>query len=382
MSPSGSVKKEDEDDQQQQQQQGPSSHAHTVKKEEDTTNSSRPATATGPIKSEGLQQRPGGQQEPAPEEDPDPEQEQNEEGAPERIQAYAKLEFPFFNFYIQKLSVTIGRRPPDNRQGSHPLQARPRAAVEAAAAGDGQDADDDKEQEQEEVLQTSAVQAEAEQAREADGRAGAKAEAGAAQAEQQQAADPTGVDGQQTMNIDVAKLEPPLTPHKPQGDRSDAAQTGSVQPPAEFANPDQQQQQERREHGKPATTTTTPTQQTNGTDAPEHEPVASTSALPVVASTSQEAAPAAAVQASPLPRFPGNKVHVDVDLGPIKAVSRDHARLFFDSTISPRTGTSYGWSIEVRGRNGLVLDGKWRAKSEIARLTNRCVRTIRQHVPL
>jgi hypothetical protein len=65
-----------------------------------------------------------------------------------------------------------------------------------------------------------------------------------------------------------------------------------------------------------------------------------------------------------------NKTQVDVDLGSIKAVSRNHARLFFDSTINPRTGLTNSWSIEVKGRNGLVLDGQWRAKGEVCRLKN------------
>lgn len=73
-------------------------------------------------------------------------------------------------------------------------------------------------------------------------------------------------------------------------------------------------------------------------------------------------------------RFGGNKVMVDVDLGPIKAVSRDHARLFFDSDVNPATGCSNGWSLEVKGRNGLVLNERWRAKGEIVRVGNRWVR--------
>jgi hypothetical protein len=57
-------------------------------------------------------------------------------------------------------------------------------------------------------------------------------------------------------------------------------------------------------------------------------------------------------------------VTVDVDLGPIKAVSRDHARLYFDYQRS-------AWVLEVRGRNGVVVDGRWRARGEKVVLNQR-----------
>ena len=59
-------------------------------------------------------------------------------------------------------------------------------------------------------------------------------------------------------------------------------------------------------------------------------------------------------------------VHVDVDLGPIKAVSRDHARCFFHNGWNC-------WALEVRGRNGLVVEGRWRAKGDVIALTHRSV---------
>ncbi|KAH9447863.1 hypothetical protein Pst134EB_021857 [Puccinia striiformis f. sp. tritici] len=49
---------------------------------------------------------------------------------------------------------------------------------------------------------------------------------------------------------------------------------------------------------------------------------------------------------------------IDVDLGPIRAVSRKHAALFYDSEFGR-------WCIEVLGRNGCVVDGRWKARSEI-----------------
>ncbi|KAH9824831.1 hypothetical protein DFH28DRAFT_7021 [Melampsora americana] len=46
---------------------------------------------------------------------------------------------------------------------------------------------------------------------------------------------------------------------------------------------------------------------------------------------------------------------IDVDLGPIRAVSRRHARIYFD--------WAHGrWTLSVGGRNGCVVDGRWRAK--------------------
>ena len=54
----------------------------------------------------------------------------------------------------------------------------------------------------------------------------------------------------------------------------------------------------------------------------------------------------------------------DVDLGPLRAVSRQHAKLFFDYEIG-------AWVLEVLGRNGVVVEGSWRAKGEKAILTKK-----------
>ena len=63
---------------------------------------------------------------------------------------------------------------------------------------------------------------------------------------------------------------------------------------------------------------------------------------------------------------PSTDVRVDLDLGPIKAVSRQHARLYFDYTTA-------AWALDVLGRNGVVVDGRWRAKGEKAILHHRSV---------
>lgn len=54
----------------------------------------------------------------------------------------------------------------------------------------------------------------------------------------------------------------------------------------------------------------------------------------------------------------------DVDLGPLRAVSRQHARLYFDFDAG-------AWTIEVLGRNGIVIEGKWRGKGQKVVLTKK-----------
>lgn len=54
----------------------------------------------------------------------------------------------------------------------------------------------------------------------------------------------------------------------------------------------------------------------------------------------------------------------DIDLGPIRAVSRQHARLYFDYELG-------GWAIEVLGRNGVVVEGTWKARGEREILSKR-----------
>lgn len=57
---------------------------------------------------------------------------------------------------------------------------------------------------------------------------------------------------------------------------------------------------------------------------------------------------------------------IDVDLGPIRAVSRDHARIFYDYETS-------GWMLRVNGRNGVVVEGRWLEKGECVALAERFV---------
>ncbi|MBW0540665.1 hypothetical protein O181_080380 [Austropuccinia psidii MF-1] len=55
---------------------------------------------------------------------------------------------------------------------------------------------------------------------------------------------------------------------------------------------------------------------------------------------------------------------IDVDLGPIRAISRKHATIFYDCALGR-------WCFEVLGRNGCVVDGRWKARSEIIPLRSR-----------
>ncbi|GAA5925319.1 uncharacterized protein JCM15063_004990 [Sporobolomyces koalae] len=70
------------------------------------------------------------------------------------------------------------------------------------------------------------------------------------------------------------------------------------------------------------------------------EPIASTSKL------------------SPVPDpLPAAQSTTDIDLGPRRAISRQHARLYYDHEVG-------GWILEVLGRNGVVIEGHWRAKGQ------------------
>lgn len=56
----------------------------------------------------------------------------------------------------------------------------------------------------------------------------------------------------------------------------------------------------------------------------------------------------------------------DIDLGSIRAISRHHARVFFDTSIGQ-------WAIGVIGRNGVVIDDRWHGAAEVVPLDKRCV---------
>ncbi|GAA5857985.1 hypothetical protein JCM1840_000994 [Sporobolomyces johnsonii] len=73
------------------------------------------------------------------------------------------------------------------------------------------------------------------------------------------------------------------------------------------------------------------------------QPAPSTSAVPI--------------DSKPTPATPARSQDVltDIDLGPVRAVSRQHGKLYFEYEVG-------GWVLEVLGRNGVVIEGNWRAK--------------------
>ncbi|GAA5828894.1 hypothetical protein JCM11251_005911 [Rhodosporidiobolus azoricus] len=194
-----------------------------------------------------------------------------------RIQAYAKLEFPSFDIYIQKLSVTIGRRPASMiPTGSETKTVAPVSAQLADyILGLG-----------EPTIKREETPAAA------------------------QSGTQTSVKGKEKAgDQSVEELSAPCSP--------------ADQPSASPAS---------------------------------CQPVASTSAASVLAPP----APQALAVDSPAPA----STVTDVDLGPIRAVSRQHARLYFEFDVG-------AWVIEVLGRNGVVVEGKWRAKGQKVLLTKK-----------
>ncbi|KAG0151302.1 hypothetical protein CROQUDRAFT_36906, partial [Cronartium quercuum f. sp. fusiforme G11] len=49
---------------------------------------------------------------------------------------------------------------------------------------------------------------------------------------------------------------------------------------------------------------------------------------------------------------------INVDLGPIRAVSWRHAHIYFNWAPG-------WWMLSVAGKNGCVVDGRWRARGEV-----------------
>lgn len=58
-------------------------------------------------------------------------------------------------------------------------------------------------------------------------------------------------------------------------------------------------------------------------------------------------------------------VHVDIDLGPLKSVSRLHARIEYDEDTE-------GFVICILGRNGAWIDGNWAKSGSRVPLATRC----------
>ncbi|BGO91639.1 hypothetical protein NBRC10512_008087 [Rhodotorula toruloides] len=190
-----------------------------------------------------------------------------------RIQAFAKLEFPSFDIYIQKLSVTIGRRP-----------VTPRASTSAAAG--------------------PSVPLSLEEAQ----------KAGISLEEYILNLDPSALSG----------VEPLATPASVKG-----KEKAVDDPLADFL-------------------IMSPPPQTAS----------------AVAAASTSASENSRTPSAPSTPHPDSSTFTDVDLGPLRAVSRQHARLYYDFDAG-------AWVIEVLGRNGVVVEGRWRAKGQKVVLTKR-----------
>lgn len=102
-----------------------------------------------------------------------------------------------------------------------------------------------------------------------------------------------------------------------------------------------------------------PTSNARSSSAVDHEP--SPLLLPTAGSSIAQPIPDLSLAPTP--------PEVHVDLGPLKAVSREHARLFYDYEHA-------GWALDVLGRNGVVVDDKWRARGDKVILRNRCARGV------
>ncbi|GAA5895958.1 hypothetical protein JCM6882_005571 [Rhodosporidiobolus microsporus] len=210
-----------------------------------------------------------------------------------RIQAYAKLEFPSFDIYIQKLSVTIGRRP----------------ATAAVPVASPQPAD-----------------APGMSAQLADYILGLEAPA----IKQEEAA---------------PIVDAPVKPSLKGKEKATDELVGEGQPSPAAAPP-----------STAVAASSLPSLPDTSASSVPPEPLASTSAL----ATLDTPAPLT----PPVDLAPPPTPVTDVDLGPIRAVSRQHARLYFEYDVG-------AWVIEVLGRNGVVVEGKWRAKGQKVLLTKK-----------
>ncbi|KAK4053929.1 Pre-rRNA-processing protein fhl1 [Microbotryomycetes sp. JL221] len=288
-----------------------------------------------------------------------------------RIQAYAKLEFPSFDIFIQKLSVIIGRRPAAAALSAAASMVAAQSAANmagqrstaSAITADNQVSPSDQNQQQPATDASADPVVKFEDFVQAE-RAPSK-EPEADKVKQEDDATPRSSDkAENLLDRPVPQLSvTPSSPRPPPAVDEDAKAVDSF---AEFLK------------SSPVTGPTTantstvpalaldgkPMSTENDEDGPE--PVQS----PSVELRKPASSPSPAVTSQPPPQRPSTVTAMDdpsslvpagfltdIDLGPIRAVSRQHARLFYDYD----TG---GWAIEVLGRNGLVVDGKWKAKGE------------------
>lgn len=243
-----------------------------------------------------------------------------------RIRAYAKLEFPTFDMYIQKLSVIIGRRPAvvvpspvSPVLPSEPVQVEARAEVKLEDFVVGLAEDE-------------------------PGEEGSLMERGAEEVRLAEEIIPNAI-VKTELDLPTLSFTPSSPPASPGADARSTSQLNA------------------------STFTPLPLQvESIATSTVESSSaVVSTPALPPITHlepnsvTSAVPAPPAAPTVQIIPA-----IVTDIDLGPIRAVSRQHARLYFDYELG-------GWAIEVLGRNGVVVEGTWKAKGEKESLGRRFV---------
>lgn len=227
-----------------------------------------------------------------------------------RIRAYAKLEFPTFDMYIQKLSVIVGRRP---------------AVVVAPAIIPMAVADAQLKAAQDEAAEVARQKTQVKLEEFVMGLV--EDESGPP------VSDPLAPAKSPTTDLNPVKLEVEPTPlterlkSKLELDIPILSLTPSSQPGSPGALPSAVAQ------------------------VVVDDPSLATLSLadpPITVAAAVAIAPTAPV--APV-------ITTDIDLGPIRAVSRQHARLYFDYELG-------GWAIEVLGRNGVVVEGTWKAKGE------------------
>ena len=238
-----------------------------------------------------------------------------------RIRAYAKLEFPTFDMYIQKLSVIIGRRPAP----AVPVAVSPsigNADLSLLTIAEGEPS----KRKVEEVKLEDFVRVEEDVVQpptEGLGLLGAVAAVVESVAEAPKA-----------VTLLITPSSPPAEDHKGDETALDIAQFLKSSSPT-----------------APALISADPA------------PASEADKKPIIQELDAKIDPPPAV--APAPDTAASLV-TDIDLGPIRAVSRQHARLYFDYELG-------SWAIEVLGRNGVVVEGTWKAKGEIGTLGRRSV---------
>ncbi|KAK4693521.1 hypothetical protein P7C70_g8908, partial [Phenoliferia sp. Uapishka_3] len=275
-----------------------------------------------------------------------------------RIRAYAKLEFPTFDIYIQKLSVIVGRRPAPAKEAV-PAPAPRVSSVQPPTPSDSKR--EESESHANGVKLEDFVNGMGEEARR---------EGQLLQVKVEQPLEGLIMEVKQE---DVAFPQPSLAPDSGSGSPVGAAPFSEFirsSPPPSVIQPSNSSADAYNAASNPPLTADALATAAETRDlldmltlavAEGNQSQHFDNQTPVQAPSEPASAPEAASIAesasgfAPLP--PPRQILTDIDLGPIRAVSRQHARLYFDYELGQ-------WAIEVLGRNGVVVEGKWKAKGE------------------